>query len=504
MTQQPLAPDGTNPELAPPDESDPPVDLPRVAAAVRRSGRLVAAIVVLITGLVVAVSLLSPERYRATARIAADPAPGEVADIETADRQLATSRELVTAPPLLADAARRLPGETVASLEESVSASLDPAVSILDVDATGEDPDRVAPVANMVAETFLAERERAEERVATRARERLADEFERLREAGAPATTLDAVRERLSELAVSEVTADSGLRLVQRAATPSAPFAPRPLRSGVLAFFTALMLALLAAIARDRIRPAVADAATLSRISGLPVIAALPAARRSAPRDLLGRLRRRPRAASRVLDQTVIEEAALQGAVRGALPPRGQRVVLVHGIDAHDGAGQVAAGLTRSLAWGGHPTVLGRFEGRDGGPQPPADVPTLRCTDIVEQLEDLRGDEYRYVVIQSPRAAAAARLRPLAARPTAGVLVAPLGLATAGDPPAARRLIDALGLRGLGLVVICAPEQVPGIVRTSLTAPVRPPLRPRAASQNGAHGAAEVPTTAPEGAPGAR
>jgi len=509
MTQQSLAPDGTHPELAPPHEPDPPVDLPRVAAAVRRSGGLVAAIVVLVTGLVLALSLLSPDRYRATARIAADPAPGEIVDIETADRQLATSRELVTAPPLLQDVAQRLPGESVASLQESVSASLDPAVSILDVVATGEDPDRVAPVANTVAETFLAERERAEERVATRARERLADEFERLREADAPATTLEAVRERLSELAVSEVTADSGLRLVQRAATPSAPFAPRPLRSVVLAFFAALMLGLLAAIARDRLRPTVADAATLSRLSGLPVIAALPAAQRSGP--LARRLRRRPHTSSRAVDQTVIEEAALQGAVRGALPPRGQRVVLVHGIDAHDGAGQVAAGLTRSLAWGGHPSVLVRFEGRDSGSPPPPDIPTLRCADIVEQLEELRGDDYRYVVIQSPRAAAAARLRPLAARPTAVVLVARLGLATAGDAAAARRLIDALGLRGLGLVVICAPDQVPGIVRTSLTAPVRPPTRPRAAasqngghgSENGAHGSAEA-STAAEGAPDAR
>jgi capsular polysaccharide biosynthesis protein len=496
MTQQPLPPDGTHAEPAAPPDPDAPVDLTRVAAAVRRSGRLVTATVLLVTGLVLAVSLLSPDRYRATARIAADPAPGEAVDIETADRQLATSRELVTAPPVLADAAQRLPGETVAALQGSVSATFDPAVSILDVVVTGEDPDRVAHVANTVADTFLAESELVEQRVATRAREQLAEELERLRKADAPATTLEAMRERLSELAVSEVTSDSGLRLVQRAATPSTPFAPRPLRSVVVAFFAALLLAVLAAIARDRVRPTVADTGTLSRIAGLPVLAALPVAHERAPRELLRRLLGRPPGASPAVDQTVIEEAALQGAVRGALPPRGQRVVLVHGIDAYDGAEQVAVGLTRSLAWGGHPTVLVRFEGRDVGRRPPADVPTLRCTDVVEQLEELKGDDYRYVVVQSPRVAGAARLRPLAARPTAIVLVARLGLATRADAAAARRLVDALGLRGLGLVMICSPQEIPGIVRTSLTAPVRPPVRPRAASQNGAHAAAEASTAA--------
>ena len=64
------------------------------------------------------------------------------------------------------------------------------------------------------------------------------------------------MRERLSELAVTEATADSGLRLVQRAAMPTAPYAPRPIRSAVLAFFSALLLAVLVAIAWDHVRPA--------------------------------------------------------------------------------------------------------------------------------------------------------------------------------------------------------------------------------------------------------
>jgi capsular polysaccharide biosynthesis protein len=488
MTEQIPAPNGTSPEPASAPDADPPVDLRRTAAAVRRSGGLVAAIVLVVTGVVLAVSLMSPDRYRATARIADDPAPGESVDIETADRRLATSAELVTSSTVLEQAARKLPGESLETLERSVSATVDPSVSsILDVDVTGEEPARTAQIANTVAETFISESRQTQEDVATRARERLADELERLRDTNAPAMTREAVRERLSELAVSEVTADSGLRLAQRAAVPSAPYAPRPVRSVVPALFSALLLGVLIAIMRDHVRPPVPDAQTLSRVTGLPVLAALPAAPRGGWRALVGRLLRRPSQASSAVDQTVIEEAALQGAVRGALPPRGQRVVLVHGIDDSDAGTQVATALARSLAWGGHATVLVQFERHDGGRRAAGDVPVVHCTDIVAQLDELREMDYRYVVVQSPRVARAARLRPLAASATAVLLAARLGQASTLDAAAARRFVDALALRGLGLVVTCSPAEIPTIVRTSLAAPPRPPARGRGAVQNGAH-----------------
>jgi hypothetical protein len=241
----------------------------------------------------------------------------------------------------------------------------------------------------------------------------------------------------------------------------------------------------------------------LSRVVGLPLIAALPPARENGPARALRRILGRRRRASTAVDQTVIEEAALQGAVRAALPPRGQRIVLVHGVDEYDGAAQVAAGLARSLAWSGHATVLVRFEAPDDRPrrrsQPAADVPTLRCTDIDEELEELKRTDYRYVVVQSPPAARGMRLRQLAARPTAVVLVARLGVATTADAVAARRLVDALSLRGLGLVVICSPHEGPPIAQADLTVPRRPTARPRGGSQNGAHAAAAASIAAEPG-----
>jgi capsular polysaccharide biosynthesis protein len=443
---------------------------------------------VIVTGLVLAVAVISPERYRASARIADEPAAGEPVDIASADRRLATSRELVTAPNVLAGAARSVPGETAASIAAAVTARVDPAASILDVDVSADDPRRAADIANAVAATFLAESARMQRVVATRARERLTEEIARLRRAGAPATDLEALRDRQSELAVDEVMAGSGLRLVQRASPPAGPYAPRPVRSAVLAFVSALLLAMLVAVARDQMRPRVPDAGTLSRILGLPLLAALPAK----VSGLTGR------GGSKAVDQAVIEEAALQGAVRGALPPRGQRVVLVHAIDREDGAEQVAAALARSLAWGGHATALVRFapsSGRAARRDAPSEVPTLVCADIDQQLAELKGTDYRYVVVQSPREAHGKLLRPLAAHTAAVVLVARLGVASVADAAAGRRLVDALGLRGLGLVVVCSPRDATEIARTGFAAQVRAPARPRTASRNG-HRASDVPELA--------
>jgi capsular polysaccharide biosynthesis protein len=470
------------PAATPESSGETPVDLKRVTGALRESRRLVAAIVVLVTGAVLVVSLLSPARYRTDARIADDPASGEAADIATADRQLATSRALVTAPTVLARAAERVPGETADSLAAKVSASVGADTSILDVAATDGNPERAAQIANAVANTFLAERATVEREVVARARERLQREIAGERRAKAPQATLDALNQRLSELAVSEVLAGSNLRLVQPAAVPEEPYAPRPVRSAVIAFFAALFVGVLIALARDRLRASPPDARTLAAAADLPLIAALPAT--------AGKKRRRRFRRRRVwaVDHAMIEEAALQSCVRTALPPRAQRVVLVHGIDG-DGS-VIAATLARSLSWAGHATALVRMWPADRT-APAPDVPLLEWTDVEDDIGELRRSDVRYAIVESPPPSEGTQLRQLARHMTAVILVARLGSSSLTDAAATRRLVDALGLHPLGLVVTCSAAEAAAIERDGFEGPLRPPSRPRAASPNGALGERE-------------
>ena len=87
---------------------DPPIDLGRVGAAVRRHAALVVAIVALVVVAVLVASLRAPMRYDATARIASTGAASPTnADPNSLAAGLATSRELATGPAVLAAAARR-------------------------------------------------------------------------------------------------------------------------------------------------------------------------------------------------------------------------------------------------------------------------------------------------------------------------------------------------------------------------------------------------------------
>jgi capsular polysaccharide biosynthesis protein len=483
MVEQPTARNGTS--SSPVDRGpaqDAPLDLGRIGAAIRRDRLLIAAIVLLVSGLVLVVSLLSPPRYHATARISDDPLTSDSLDSATADRRLATSREVVTTPVVLGEAAKSLPGETADTLAGKVSAAVDPTASILDITVSDTDARRAARTAEAVADAFLAESERAGRDSISQAQQRMSDELDLQRRRGASKATIDALRARLSDMAAVGLMSGSGLRELRAAAVPTSAYAPKPLRSTLLALLASLLVAVLIVIARDRLRRA-PDARALSDALDLPLIAALPVADSH-------RLRRAPAE----LDGAMVEEAALQAAVRAALPPRSQRIVLVHGVGRRAHVPLVAAALARSLAWAGHATVLVRHDPR-GERAPRADllvteVPVVSCANLEDQLQELKGSDYRYVIVESPDTAPGAQLRGIAPDIAGAVLVARLGSATVDDAMAARRLVDALSLRAIGLVLTCSAADAANVIRAGFAAPVRPRSRARSTAHNGTHPAA--------------
>lgn len=458
---------------------DAPLDLGRIAAAIGRSRAVIVAVVLLVSGLVLVISLLSPPRYHATARIVDDPLTTDSLDSATADRRMATSRELVTTPAVLGEAARSLPGETADTLARKVSATVDPTASILDITVSDTDARRGARVAEAVAQTFLADSERAKRDAISQAQKRMSDELDLQRRRGASRATIDALRTRLSDMSAVGLMSGSGLRELRAASVPTSPYAPKPVRSTLLAMLASLLVVVVVVVARDRLRRRPPDAQALSGTLDLPLIAALPVADSH-------RLRHGPAE----VDGAMVEEAALQAAVRTALPPRAQRVVLVHGVGPGAHAALVAAALARSLAWAGHATVLVRHDPR--GDQSPrvdllvTEVPVVGCSSIEEQLQELKGSEYRYVIVESPDVAPGAQLRGIAPDTAGALLVARLGRATVDDALAARRLVDALSLRALGLVLTCSAAEATAVIRTGFAAPAPRRSRARSATHNGA------------------
>jgi capsular polysaccharide biosynthesis protein len=452
-------------------DHEPPLDLAGAIATIRRNALPLAIGVALVTGAVLLVSLLAPSVYRATARIVDDPAWVEALDPTASDRRLSTSRELATATPVLQRAAGRIDGETSASLQGKVAAAVDPGAGILDVTATADNPRHAATIANAVAATFLQERASHQRADAERAQAQLEVEIARLRRSGAPRTTVAALRDRVSELTVAEVMAGSGLTLAEPATPPAAPSAPHPLRNALLAFFAALLAGMLLVLARDRLRPRTASARELARAMDAPLLAALPAP---------SRVERR-RARRRGGEQIVVEEAALQASVRLAMPPKGQRIVLVADVGAAGPAATVAGGLARSLSWAGHSTALVLATGAESAGLSMSTVPVIRCTDLEADFEELRRSAYRYLIVVAPPLSSTSALQLLARHTRSVILVAPLGRTTVGDATSAARVTAAGGLSPLGLVVTCSRSEAEAIGREGFDTPVsqpRPPRRP--------------------------
>lgn len=317
-----------------PDEQR--IDVARVVAALRRGASLIVLIVVPLTLAVLALSLVLPKSYSSTATLVVDERNTST-DADSATRHLATLRRLLTSSDVLAQAARALPGESLDTLRDKVTVSIDDAADIIQIKATDGDAKGAAAIANRVATTFLAWRREADRRSVAQARQNLLLALDRADARDASAEEVRALRDRLSQLSVREASPDDEVQIAQAAVPPEHPSSPRPLQNTVIAFFAALFLAVLAALARDRLVPRVNDAKQLTALTGLSPLVVLPKGGRS-----------------RLMPEAV---EALAASVRVQLSDS-QRVVLVTSPDDGADRAAVAAGLGRALAASGTPTLV--------------------------------------------------------------------------------------------------------------------------------------------------
>jgi polysaccharide biosynthesis transport protein len=336
-------------------EGEDPVDLQRYAQSLRRSRLLIALIVIVTTGTAVALSMVAQKSYTATARIVALESTGADVGGDAAQRQLATLPTLISTPDILAKAAARVPGQSGDSVRKSLTVSVDPNASVVDVTGAADTPETAAKVANAVALVFIEQQRRMALERLRRARDRLVHELNEQR--GVPGGTQqeEAIRQQLSALAVTEATTESDFELADPASPDRVAVSPSVVRNGILALIASLFLAALVAVAREQLRPTVRGARDLSRLTGLPLLARVPV-----PRPRLGSSRS-TRTPDRPYNFTSAEHAAyesLETVLTLQAPPRSQHVVLVTSAIAGEGKTRITAGLGLALAQDGHNTLL--------------------------------------------------------------------------------------------------------------------------------------------------
>jgi tyrosine-protein kinase len=329
-------------------QADQPIEIRRSLDALRRARGVIFLVVVATTAVVVGVSLYLPKNYRAVAKIVYQPATSVFAsqDPTTVQRNLETFQRLLDTRDVLSRAAANVPGETGDTIGNNISASVDQSSNIISVAALASKPERAALIANSVATAFVTKHKQDAQKQLKAAQVALQAQLRDARARGASPQELDAIRQQQANLAIELANAGSDLSLV-RATKPNGPYTPRPVRNGLLAFFAALFLGVIAALARDRLVPRVSNPREVSRVLGLPLLVGVPFVRR--------RFGRRPK-----LLRAVANEAyqTLQATVRFHLPATKQQVILVTSSVEGEGKTSVAAGLARSLARVGQKTLL--------------------------------------------------------------------------------------------------------------------------------------------------
>jgi capsular exopolysaccharide synthesis family protein len=501
--------EGTPPGLRSPSsfqlQADQPIEVRRSLDALRRARGVIALVVIATTAAVVAVSLYLPKTYRSIAKIVYQPATSVFAstDVSTVQRNLETFQRLLTTREVLSLAAQRIPGENADTLSTDVSGSVDQSADIISVYALAPKAQRSALIANSVAAAFLQKHQQDAKAQLEAAQAALSAQLRAAVARGASVQELDALRQQQATLATELATAGSDLSIVP-AEAPDAPYTPRPVRNGVLAFFAALFLGIIAALARDRLVPRVGNPREVSRLLNLPLLVGVPFVSR--------RFGRRPK-----LLRAVANEAyqTLQASIRFHLPATKQQVILVTSSVEGEGKTSVAAGLARSLARVGEKTLLIsgdlRFPSlhelfktplapglsdilvaassngaRPGtlteaidesvvtvfggvgdnlhvipsGTRVPDPAKLLFSDALSAFFHDLETRDYKYVIVDGPPLLGIADSHALAQRVDSTIVVSRLDRATVEDLTELRDVLERLEVHSLGVVVVGARRSI--------------------------------------------
>jgi capsular exopolysaccharide synthesis family protein len=333
-----------------------------------RYGIAATTVVMVLAGYFVS-TLLTPV-YETTATIVlADEAAFGADTVADPERQVQQEANRLASRAVFNTAARKLGGGIEGdSLRQDITVQADPAIGVLEVHASSDDPEAAARVANTVVEAYQQVSRQATTAQVESAVEVLRQQETEIRDQiteleaqqsagqddGITQQRIDSLENRLVSLetTIGDMEADaalfgSGVEEVEAALPPSSPTTPKPLRNAAIAGVVGA--AIVSALAYWR--AGVVDSSKLdpSLVLGAPLLAEIPEFKRSA-----GVSRSDP-----LLDMEAAEAYQfLLASFEFALTQSGARSVLVTSAFAGDGKSLTSLHLARALAVQGRKVML--------------------------------------------------------------------------------------------------------------------------------------------------
>ena len=313
--------------------------------AVRQRWRLVALIVVLTTGIALAVSLSSDKKYDASAELLLrgqepvntllDPnAGGGSTDPE---RDLNTQVELIKVSATANTVLRQLGlGRSADDLLAQVDTQTSSTSNIVTLRVRDPDPTLAARIANAFATAYVQFRLNS-------ARQRYRDAADLAQRQLLALSPIDRrtpegreLQARQRELQITAALQTGGAEIVRRASIPTSPSRPRPKLSGALGILLGLVIGIGAALIQNLVDRRFKDEREVEEFFDLPVLAGIP---------------RRPRRGADRNDQAQREAYGLLASnLRASTTGPANSVLMITSPGPADGKTSVTLGVARAYA----------------------------------------------------------------------------------------------------------------------------------------------------------
>ncbi len=202
------------------------------------------------------------------------------------ERYLATAAELVVSQPVNTTVSKalgnRLAGRDPASM---VSVSVVSQADILKITATDHDPQLASDVANSYANNYIAWRQQTDNSILQQAEVPIQAQLSNMTPDQQQGSTYNSLNNKLQTLKMLQTIQTGNLQIVNKAVPAASPSSPRPMRIGLLAFFSSLIFAFGAVFTVEMTDKRIRSSDEITSRVDKPILASIPFLR-SADREL--------------------------------------------------------------------------------------------------------------------------------------------------------------------------------------------------------------------------